>query len=112
MSRSPGSRGSFEVIAGYSVFSRLAEPASLAWVQRASRLQRPQGIMIVTTQLRDFLEFYRSLTGQEHEFAWHRALASSFVDTDAAFAASDTGDYLYHRPAAVRPSHRSSTVRQ
>jgi SAM-dependent methyltransferase len=87
--------GSFDLITAYSVFSHLAEHASLAWVQEFSRLLSPGGIMAVTTQRRDFIEYCRSLRGQEHEFGWHRVLANSFVDTDAAYAAYDAGDYLY-----------------
>ena len=87
--------GSFDLITAYSVFSHLAEHASLAWVQEFSRLLRPGGIMAVTTQRRDFIEYCRSLRGQEHEFGWHRVLANSFVDSDAAYAAYDAGDYLY-----------------
>ena len=49
--------GSFDLITAYSVFSHLAEHASLAWVQEFSRLLSPGGIMAVTTQRRDFIEY-------------------------------------------------------
>ena len=78
-----------------TVFSHLAEHASIAWVKEIARLLRPRGIMIVTTEPREFIELCRSLRGREHEFAWHRALANSFVDTEAAYRAYDAGDYLY-----------------
>ena len=51
--------------------------------------------MVVTTQLRDFIEFCRSFRGKEHEFALAPGLANSFVDTEAAYAAYDAGEYLY-----------------
>ncbi len=91
----PFSDASFDVITAYSVFSHLAEHASLAWVQEFSRLLRPKGLMIVTTQGRDFIEFCRSLRGKDNEFGWHIGLANSFVDTEAMFAAYDAGQYLY-----------------
>jgi GT2 family glycosyltransferase/SAM-dependent methyltransferase len=86
---------SFDVITAYSVFSHLAEHASLAWVKEFARVLKPGGIMVVTTEPREFIELCRSLRGQEHEFAWYRALAESFIDTDAAYRAYDAGQYLY-----------------
>ena len=97
---------SFDLITAYSVFSHLAEHASLAWVREFSRLLSPGGIMAVTTQRRDFIEYCRSLRGQEHEFGWHRVLANAFVDTDAAYAAYDAGQYLY-APTGGGPSRPS-----
>jgi SAM-dependent methyltransferase len=87
--------GAFDVITAYSVFSHLAEHASLGWIKEFSRLLKPGGLMIVTTEPRDFIELCRSLRGREHEFAWYTGLANSFVDTDAAYAAYDSGQYLY-----------------
>ena len=52
---------SFDIVVGYSVFSHLAEHASIAWVKEIARLLRPRGIMIVTTEPRDFIELCRSL---------------------------------------------------
>jgi SAM-dependent methyltransferase len=98
--------GSFDLITAYSVFSHLAEHASLAWVKEFSRLLSPGGIMAVTTQRRDFIDYCQSLRGKEHEFGWHRVLANAFVDADAAFAAYDAGEYLY-APTGGGPSRPS-----
>jgi len=87
--------GAFDVITAYSVFSHLAEHASQAWVHEFARLLRPGGVMLVTTQRRDFIAFCESLRGQEQAEGWLRTLAGSFVDTDAAYAAYDAGQYLY-----------------
>jgi ubiquinone/menaquinone biosynthesis C-methylase UbiE len=86
---------SFDVITAYSVFSHLAEHASLAWVHEFARILKPGGVMLVTTQRRDFIAFCESVRGQEHGHGWHQALARSFVDTQAAYAAYDAGQYLY-----------------
>jgi SAM-dependent methyltransferase len=99
----PYANSSFDLITAYSVFSHLAEHASLAWVQEFARLLSPGGIMAVTTQGRGFLEFCRSLKGKDHEFAWFRALAEAFVDTDACVKAYDAGEYL-HAPTSGGPS--------
>ncbi|MEO7270769.1 MAG: class I SAM-dependent methyltransferase, partial [Vicinamibacterales bacterium] len=87
--------GSFDVITAYSVFSHLAEHASLAWVNEFARLLKPGGLMLVTTQRRDFIAFCASLRGQDHGPGWHQTLSRAFVDTDAAYAAYDAGKYLY-----------------
>ena len=97
---------SFDIVIAFSVFSHLAEHASLRWVQEFSRILKPKGIMVVTTQGRDFIELCRSLRGRDHEFQWYRTLANCFVDSEAAYAAYDAGKYL-HSPTgggAYRPS--------
>lgn len=87
--------GSFDVVTAYSVFSHLAEHASLAWIREFSRLLAPGGVLIATTQSREFIEFCRSLRAEPQTFVWHQQLARSFVDTDEALAAYDRGEYLY-----------------
>jgi SAM-dependent methyltransferase len=86
---------SFDLVTAYSVFSHLAEHASLAWVKEFARLLAPRGILLVTTEGRDFIELCRSMRGKLHEFGWHHGLANSFIDTDAANRAYDAGEYLY-----------------
>jgi SAM-dependent methyltransferase len=86
---------SFDVVTAYSVFSHLAEHASLAWVKEMARLLRPRGLLVVTTEGRDFIELCRSMQGQEHESPWHQALARSFIDSEAAYRAYDAGEFLY-----------------
>jgi 2-polyprenyl-3-methyl-5-hydroxy-6-metoxy-1,4-benzoquinol methylase len=86
---------SFDVVYAYSVFSHLSEPVHIKWVQEFSRILKPGGIMIVTTQARRFIEFCRSLRGQNHEAGWFYGLANSFLDTEAAFADYDNGKFLY-----------------
>ena len=51
--------------------------------------------MLATTQARRFLEYVRSLQGQEHEFLWHQHLAKSFLDIDATYADYDAGKFIY-----------------
>jgi SAM-dependent methyltransferase len=86
---------SFDVVYAYSVFSHLAEPVHIKWVEELSRILKPGGMLIVTVWGRNFLEFCRSLRGQNHEFDWHKALANSFLDTEAALADYDNGKFLY-----------------
>jgi hypothetical protein len=64
-------------------------------VEEFSRILKPGGMLIVTTHSRRFIDFCRSLKGQNHEFDWYKVLANSFLDTDAAFADYDNGKFLY-----------------
>lgn len=87
--------GSIDIIYAYSVFSHLAEPVHIKWIEEFSKILKPGGILVVTTQARHFIEFCRSLRGKTHEFAWHNALAGSFPDTEAALLDYDSGKFLY-----------------
>lgn len=87
--------GSLDIIYAYSVFSHLAEPVHLKWIEEFSRILKPGGIIVVTTQARSFIEFCKELRGRTHESAWHNMLAGLFQDTEAALAAYDSGKFIY-----------------
>jgi ubiquinone/menaquinone biosynthesis C-methylase UbiE len=86
---------SLDIVYAYSVFSHLGESAHIKWVEEFSRILKPGGILLVTTHSRSFIEFCRSLRGQEHTFYWYKLLANSFLDTEAALADYDSGKFLY-----------------
>lgn len=86
---------SFDAIYAFSVFSHLPEELARQWVLEFSRLLRPGGLMVVTTQGRRFIEYCASFRGKENTFVWHQLLANSFVDTEKNLAAYDRGDFLY-----------------
>ena len=86
---------SFDVVYAYSVFSHLSESVHIKWIEEFSRILKPGGMLIVTVWGRSFIEFCRSLRGQNNEFDWHKALANSFLDTEGAFADYDNGKFLY-----------------
>jgi SAM-dependent methyltransferase len=86
----------FDAIYAYSVFSHLNEPVHLAWVEEFSRLLRPGGILVATTQGRSFLHFCQELRRDGNATTgWHEALARSFIDLDASLAAYDRGEFLH-----------------
>lgn len=90
------SEGCFDIIYAYSVFSHLAEPVQIKWVEEFSRILKPGGILVVTTQARSFIELCRTLRNQSNTSNnWYHALAHSFVDTEAALADYDSGKFLY-----------------
>jgi SAM-dependent methyltransferase len=89
-------RESFDCIYAYSVFSHLAEAIHIKWVEELSRILKPGGVLLMTTQGRSFIEFCRSLHQQKsYEHPWHEALARSFVDTNLALADYDDGKFVY-----------------
>jgi SAM-dependent methyltransferase len=86
----------FDLVYAYSVFSHLGEEAQLKWVKELARILKPNGILLVTTQGRGFIDFCASLRSQETlETGWHRSLARSFVDRDQALKDYDEGRFLH-----------------
>jgi SAM-dependent methyltransferase len=95
---------SFDIIFAYSVFSHLAEGVHIKWIEEFSRLLKPGGILVATTQPRRFLDLCESFRSETHESTsagsgqnsgWHRALANCFLDINAAYEDYDNGKYLY-----------------
>jgi SAM-dependent methyltransferase len=84
---------SFDIIFAYSVFSHLAENVHIKWIEEFSRLLKPGGLLVVTTQPRRFLDLCESLRGEQS--GWHKCLANSFLDINAAYADYDNGKFLY-----------------
>lgn len=90
---------SFDVIFAYSVFSHLAEHAAMGWIKEFSRILKPGGIAVLTTQGRDFLDFCESKQGAVHEKPWHNTLAETFIPIDKAKADYDSGKFLFQSHA-------------
>lgn len=102
------SEGSFDIIYAYSVFSHLAESVQIQWIEEFSRILKPGGILVATTQARSFIELCRTLRNQSNSSNnWHHALAHSFVDTEAAFADYDNGKFLYSATGGGGPRDAS-----
>jgi SAM-dependent methyltransferase len=86
----------FDVVYAYSVFSHLSESVANLWIREFSRILKPGGVFIATTQGRTFFEFCRSFRDREQfDHAWHRSLAMSFPDIEDALARYDRGEFLY-----------------
>jgi SAM-dependent methyltransferase len=88
---------SFDLIYAYSVFSHLSEAVSLEWLEEFSRLLKPDGLLVVTTQGRWLIEHCRSLRAREPDqlTPHEQALSNSFLDTEAALADYDQGRFLF-----------------
>jgi cyclopropane fatty-acyl-phospholipid synthase-like methyltransferase len=101
---------SFNVIFAYSVFSHLAEPVALAWIKEFARILKPGGVLIVTTQGRNFLDFCESKQGVAQENEWFQGLAQSFLPIEKSKADYDAGKFLFdshinEADAALKRSH-------
>jgi SAM-dependent methyltransferase len=98
---------SFDLIYAYSVFSHLAEPAHLAWLQEFCRILRPGALLVITTQARHFMDHVQLVKEKAPEARsdWERSLCMGFPDPAAVLAAYDRGDFVFadtgggdHRP--------------
>ncbi|MBJ7968179.1 class I SAM-dependent methyltransferase, partial [Bacillus cereus] len=73
---------SLDIIFAYSVFSHLSEETAENWIKEFSRILRPGGIFIATTQARYFLDFCQQF--KEHpeliQTGWHKTLSQAFPD--------------------------------
>jgi SAM-dependent methyltransferase len=91
----PFDDGHFDLVYAYSVFSHLSEDAHLFWVEELARVLRPGGILIVTTEARDFIHFCASLKGKPPETPWHRSLLNAFPDPAGKLREYDSGKFVY-----------------
>jgi 2-polyprenyl-3-methyl-5-hydroxy-6-metoxy-1,4-benzoquinol methylase len=100
---------SLDVIFAYSVFSHLAEPVALAWIKEFTRVLKPNGILLATTQGRAFLDYCKSLQAKkdELEFGWHKVLAHSFMPIEEAKRDYDSGKFLYSATGGGGPRDKS-----
>lgn len=92
--------GHFDLIFAYSVFSHLSAAAADAWIVEFSRILAPSGMLVVTTQGREFILYCQQIrdsirqTGKV-EHPWHTCLAQAFVDNEACLNAYDLGEHLF-----------------
>lgn len=101
---------SLDVIFAYSVFSHLAEPVALKWIEEFSRILKPNGILLATTQSRSFLDFCKSFQDkkeEELEFGWFKKLAQSFIPIEKAKQDYDNGEFLYSSTGGGGPRDKS-----
>jgi cyclopropane fatty-acyl-phospholipid synthase-like methyltransferase len=65
---------SFDIIFAYSVFTHLPENVHIKWIQEFSRLLKPGGILVITTQPRKFIALCESFRREPGESIWHDGL--------------------------------------
>jgi SAM-dependent methyltransferase len=72
----------FDFVYAYSVFSHLSEEAHLSWLEEFNRILKPQGVLILTTLPRSYIE--------------HGAQADEFSPSQEYLRIYDEGGFCYH----------------
>lgn len=75
--------GMFDLIYAYSVFSHISEHAQKAWLEEFHRVLKPDGLLILTTRMRDFIPLMPLMP------------RSSKRDIEQAFQDYDEGKYVH-----------------
>lgn len=100
---------SLDIIFAYSVFSHLSEETAENWIKEFSRILRPGGIFIATTQARYFLDFCQQF--KEHpeliQTGWHKTLSQAFPDINRAISDYESGNFV-HSPTGAGDVRNSS----
>lgn len=103
------SDNSLDIIFAYSVFSHLSEETAEHWIKEFSRILRPGGIFIATTQARYFLDFCQQF--KEHpeliQTGWHKTLSQAFPDINRAISDYESGNFV-HSPTGAGDVRNSS----
>jgi SAM-dependent methyltransferase len=88
---------SFDLIYAYSVFSHLSEEAHLAWLKEFQRLSKPNGVILLTTLSRGFLESAQELAGGDPNAlqAWQQQAATFFSPAEEWLEMYDRGKFCY-----------------
>lgn len=103
--------GLLDLVIGYSVFSHLSRDCADAWIGEFGRIVKPGGLVIVTTQGRDFLRFCRSLRDRtEFSHPWHAMLAESFGRDEDALPAYDAGEFRFHGLGAYDGTYGDAAI--
>ncbi|MGM0876128.1 MAG: class I SAM-dependent methyltransferase [Bacillota bacterium] len=88
---------SLDIIFAFSVFSHLAEDTAEKWIKEFSRILRPGGIVVATTEGLNFLQYCQRLRERPElvKTGWHKALKESFKDINSMISNYNRGIFLY-----------------
>jgi 2-polyprenyl-3-methyl-5-hydroxy-6-metoxy-1,4-benzoquinol methylase len=104
----------FDLIFAFSVFSHLSENMAVQWIKELTRVLKPGGFLIFTTQMRSFIEYCRQIRSGELLTDWHVALSKSFVDMESAYHDYDAGKFLFEHhytgPSAPPPFYGEALI--
>ncbi|MGH9279486.1 MAG: class I SAM-dependent methyltransferase [Acidimicrobiales bacterium] len=103
--------GSLDVVYAYSVYSHLSEEAHDRWLDEFHRVLRPGGTLVLTTRPRSFIELCAWLRSPEAAGspASHLVSGGAFLDTAAALARYDAGEYCFSHRGPSDPPHFGET---
>ena len=97
----------FDLVYAYSVFSHLSEESHDRWLDEFRRILRRDGILIVSTRARSFIEtcaWLRSPAGANAPPS-HSVSGGAFLDTAGALADYDAGGYCFSYRTPDDPPH-------
>ncbi len=84
-----------DMVYAYSVFSHLAESTATNWISEFSRILKPGGILIATTQDKSFLDACEALRGKNDEFPHHQVMSRIFIPASKYKEDYDNGKFIY-----------------
>jgi len=102
----PYAENIFDLVYAYSVFSHLSETVHIKWLSEISRVLKPGGVFVATTESRAFIAFCASLTEKDVETNWHKTLKTAFPNPEETLGQFDEGNFIY--AATGGGDHRSS----
>ena len=88
----------FDVIYAYSVFSHLRADAAELWIKEFSRILKPNGLVVATTEGEHFLDFCETLQNnpeQLKEHYWYSLIAKAFQPIETFRKKYADGEFLY-----------------
>ncbi|EGJ51981.1 glycoside hydrolase family 99-like domain-containing protein [Desulfocurvibacter africanus] len=85
----------FDIVYAYSVFSHLAETASLAWIEEMNRVLKPGGLLFATVRQTLFLEQCHQLTFKVDASDYEKQLARLFGDRETLREKYARGEFIY-----------------
>ncbi len=89
---------SFDIIFAYSVFSHLRDDAAEAWIKEFSRILKPNGIVVATTEGKAFLdkcEYYQKHPEKAADSIWHQMISEGFSPIEKFREKFDNGEFSY-----------------
>jgi len=89
--------GTFDFIFAYSVFSHLRDDAALSWIQEFSRILKPRGVLVATTQGEGFLDYCKQLqeSPSMQLTGWHEMIANCFEPIEETLSKYRAGEFIY-----------------
>ena len=101
-----------DYVIAFSVFSHLDEYSCNRWIDEFYRVLAPGGLVLVTTQRLDFVDFCEALrarkrAGETLTHPWHLSLVEAFKDVDEVKAAYQRGSFLFAGAAGSLPRPNS-----
>lgn len=87
----------FDMIYCYSVFSHLSEDIHREWLDEFARILKPGGLLVATTQPREFIESCADLRADpKKQWTSHRrTMATAFPDRDQSLKDYDDGKFCH-----------------